>query len=85
MNIPTSKWIMILIYLIITLPASVFMAVAVTQILALIFSFIVYGSPIDITSIDFIKILKGSVGGGVIGAVGCWWIYYQRYRKSKNR
>jgi len=30
---------------------------------------------------NFAKIFKGSVAGGVIGAIGCWYIYYQQSRK----
>ncbi len=36
-------------------------------------------------AIDFMKILKGSIVGGLIGAIGCWWIYYQGYKKNRNR
>lgn len=85
MNISTSKWIVILIYLIITLPVGIFLSVSATQISLLLFYFIAHGQPIDFSTINFMKIIKGSIAGGLIGAVGCWWLYYKRYRQSKNR
>lgn len=85
MKISTSKWFCIFIYLIITIPAGVFIAAFATQVLIKIFLFILYGSPIDLSSIDLVRILKGSIGGGVIGGIGCWWIYYRHDRQNRNR
>lgn len=84
MKIATSKWLLILIYLMISLPLSVFVAVVATQLSITLFLFLFYGQQIDLSTIDFLKLLKGSIAGGTIGAVGCWWVYYQRYRKNAS-
>ncbi|WP_048696861.1 hypothetical protein [Erwinia piriflorinigrans] len=83
MKISTSKWFFIFIYLMVSLPVGVSIAVVATQVLIKLIFFFLYGVSIDLSSIDFAKILKGSIGGGIIGAIGCWWIYYQRYRQKR--
>jgi hypothetical protein len=42
-----------------------------------------YGDPIDFLAIDFLKILKASVAGGIICGAGSWCIYYYHYRSYK--
>lgn len=85
MRIPVSKWFLIFIYLMISLPISIFIAAIATQILIKLFYFFFHGLTIDLSSIDYVKILKGSIAGGIVGAIGIWWIYYQHYRKNRNR
>lgn len=85
MRIPASKWFLIFIYLIISLPVGIFVAAIATQILIKLFYFFFQGASLDLSSIDYLKILKGSIAGGIVGAIGCWWIYFQHYRKNRNR
>lgn len=85
MKILASKWFLIWIYLMIFLPAGVFVAVVATQLLITFILFLLCGQPIDFSSIDFLKLLKGCIAGGTIGATGCWWIYYRHYKKNLNR
>ncbi|MGC6389880.1 hypothetical protein ACMV8I_19835 [Ewingella sp. S1.OA.A_B6] len=83
MKISASRWFAVFIYLITALPAGVFVAALAAQILIKLYLFFIYGSPIDLSSINVVRILKGSIGGGIIGGIGCWWIYYQRYRQNR--
>ncbi|WP_041691982.1 hypothetical protein [Erwinia billingiae] len=83
MKVSSLKWFFIFIYLMISLPGGVFISAITIQILIRLFFFFSHGLPLDLSSIDYVKIFKGSIGGGVIGAIGCWWIYYQYYKKDK--
>lgn len=85
MRISVSKWFLIFMYLMISLPVGIFIAATATQILIKLFYFFFYGLPLDLSSIGYLRILKGSIAGGIVGAIGCWWIYYQHYRKNRNR
>lgn len=77
-----SRWPLAFLYLIISLPIGIFISVTVTQILMNVFYFFTNGIDLNLSSIDYFKIFKGSVIGGVIGAIGCWCIYYRNYRKQ---
>ena len=85
MKILVSKWFLIFIYLLIAFPVGIFIAAVTMQILIRVFYFFLDGLSLNLSSIDYVKILKGSIAGGVIGAIGCWWIYYQHYRKNRSR
>ncbi|MGC0953776.1 hypothetical protein WKH09_10175 [Pantoea agglomerans] len=85
MKITTLKWFLIFIYLVITLPVGIFIAAIARQVLIKLFYVFFHGLSLDLSTINYIKILKGSIAGGMIGAIGCWWIYYQHYRKSRFR
>lgn len=85
MKIITLKWFLIFIYLVTTLPVGIFIAAIATQVLIKLFYVFFHGLSLDLSTINYIKILKGSIAGGMIGAIGCWWIYYQHYRKSRFR
>ncbi|AML37188.1 Hypothetical protein EAG7_03445 [Klebsiella aerogenes] len=41
--------------------------------------------PFEIHIDDLIKYSKAATFAGIIVAVGCWWIYYQGYKKNRNR
>lgn len=84
MKISSSKWFLVFIYLIISLPVAIFVAATAMQILIRLFNFFFQGASLDLSSIDYLKILKGSIAGGIIGAIGSWWVYYQHYRKNRN-
>ncbi|AYY06445.1 hypothetical protein EGY04_16190 [Enterobacter roggenkampii] len=85
MKILVSKWFLIFIYLLIAFPIGIFIAAVTMQILIRVFYFFLDGLSLNLSSIDYVKILKGSITGGVIGAIGYWWIYYQHYRKNRSR
>lgn len=85
MKVSFLKWLLLLLYLVISLPIGIFVATVASQVLIRMFYFITSGLTMDLLSIDYVKILKGSVVGGVIGAIGCWFIYYQNYRKKRSR
>ncbi|MGR2858988.1 hypothetical protein FY046_23470 [Erwinia sp. 1181_3] len=85
MKTSASKWFLIFIYLAIVFPVGIFISAVTMQILIKLFYFFLNGLSLNFSSIDYVKILKGSIAGGIIGAIGCWWIYYQHYRKNRNR
>ncbi len=85
MKISASKWFLIFIYLVISLPIGIFISAVAVQVLIKLFYFFLHGLSLNLSSIDYVKILKGSIVGGVIGAIGCWWIYHQHYRKNRYR
>ena len=85
MKISASKWCLIFIYLVIAFPTGIFIAAVTMQILIKLFYFYLNGLSLNLSSIDYMKILKGSIAGGIIGAIGCWWIYYQHYKKNRSR
>lgn len=85
MKITALKWLLIFIYLVITLPVGIFIAAIATQVLIKLFYVFFHGLSLNLSTINYIKILKGSIAGGMIGAIGCWWIYYQHYRKRRFR
>lgn len=85
MKILVSKWFLIFIYLLIAFPVGIFIAAVTMQILIRVFYFFLDGLSLSLSSIDYVKIFKGSIAGGVIGAIGYWWIYYQHYRKNRSR
>lgn len=85
MKTSASTWFLIFIYLAIAFPVGIFISAATIQVLIKLFYFFLNGLPLNFSSIDYVKILKGSIAGGIIGAIGCWWIYYQHYRKNRNR
>ncbi|ELO4994198.1 hypothetical protein QUQ46_004747 [Escherichia coli] len=85
MKVSLSKWFLILLYLVISLPTGIFLATVATQVLIRLFYFITSGLTMDLLSIDYVKILKGSVVGGVIGAIGCWFMYYHHYRENRRK
>ncbi|MDF7680567.1 hypothetical protein PT300_08160 [Enterobacteriaceae bacterium ESL0689] len=79
----TLKWLFIFIYLMISIPAGIFISAVITQIAIRVFYCLFSDVALDISTIDYIKILKGSVAGGSIGAIGCWWIYFKHHRKYR--
>lgn len=79
----SSKWFFIFIYLIVSLPTGIFISAMTTQFLIKLFYFFFHDLPLDLSSINYVKILKGSIGGGLIGAIGCWCIYYQKCKKKR--
>ncbi len=84
MRISASKWFLIFIYLIISLSIGIFIASATTLILINLLNFLFLQTPMDMSSIDYLKILKGSIAGGIFAAMGSLWLNFQHYRKSRR-
>ena len=79
------KWLSVLVYLLAscTLGMNVFVVLLLCGIR--LFFWIMFDIPFEIFVDDLIKYSKAATFTGVTIAIGCWWVYYQRYRKSKNR
>jgi hypothetical protein len=84
MKISALRWFLSFIYLIIAFPIGIFIAAIATQILISVLYFFFNGASFDLSSINYVRILKGSIAGGIIGAIGCWCIYYHDYRKKQK-
>lgn len=50
-----------------------------------IFFWFAFNVPFELPSDDLIKYCKASTFAGVVIATGCWWIYYQRFRRNYKR
>lgn len=50
-----------------------------------VFFWAMFDVPFEIHIDDLIKYSKAATFAGIIVAVGCWWIYYQGYKKNRNR
>lgn len=72
-------------YLIIASVVTIFLSFLLLQICVELFFLIFYGLTFQISNIDVLKCLKAGLGGGVVAGLGCWWIYYQHYRKNRIR
>lgn len=70
MKVSFSKWLLILLYLVISLPIGIFVASVATQVVVKLFYLITSGLPMNLLSIDYVKSLKDRIGG-VIGSIGC--------------
>lgn len=85
MMIKKRNWLSLMAYLIIASVVAIFLGFLLLQICVELFFLIFYGLSFQMSNIDFWKCLKAGLGGGVVAAIGCWWIYYQHYKKNRNR
>lgn len=77
------KWLFLLVYLLVSCVVALIIMALATYVLVRVFFFIVYGSPFDLSYADILKYIKAASFAGSLVAVGCWCIYYQRYRQNK--
>lgn len=85
MMIKKRNWFSLMVYLITVSVVVIFLSFLLLQICVELFFLIFYGLPFQISNIDIWKCLKAGFGAGVVAGIGCWWIYYQHYRKNRNR
>ena len=85
MMIKKRNWLSSMAYLTVASVIAIFIIFLLLQIGVELFFLFFYGLPFQISNIDIWKCLKGGMGGGIIAGVGCWWFYYQHYRKNRNR
>ena len=84
MMIKKRNWLSLMAYLIIASVVAIFLGFLLLQICVELFFLIFYGLSFQMSNIDFWKCLKAGLGGGVVAAIGCWWIYYQHYKKTET-
>lgn len=86
MMLPRRKnLLLLLIYLVIGSAAGVFLTTFLMSLLVDVYLYVTEKIKIDVYSYDLKKLFKVSLFCGVVGGGGCWWIYYQHYRKSKRK
>lgn len=85
MMIKKDNWLSSMAYLIIASVAAIFLSFLLFQICVELFFLIFYGLSFQMSNIDVWKCLKAGLGGGVVTGIGCWCIYYQHYRKNRNK
>ncbi|WP_241650131.1 hypothetical protein [Rosenbergiella collisarenosi] len=80
MSISKNKWFLIFLYLV----TAFVVATSLGFILILFvieFCISIYTKrTFDFSNIDFMQCVKIGIGGGGIGGVGCWVIYYKNYK-----
>jgi H+/Cl- antiporter ClcA len=83
MMIKKRNWLSLMVYLIIASVIAIFLSFLLLQICVELFFLIFYGLSFQMSNIDVWKCLKAGLCGGVVAGIGCWWIYYQHYRKNR--
>ncbi len=79
------KWLFTFLYLNLALMLIFTLWFMLVQIGTEFFYSLYYGGKFSFSNIDFMKSIKAGLFCGVLAGSGCWWIYYQRYRQSRNR
>jgi hypothetical protein len=80
MSPSNKKWFYIFIYLAVSIPFGLFITSLASLFLIGHVTSLIYGTHFDFLSYDFFKILKASIGGGMVAAIGCWFIYYKNHQ-----
>ncbi|QPW27782.1 hypothetical protein F8538_14100 [Edwardsiella ictaluri] len=85
MTIKNRNWLSLMAYLIMTFVTAICLSFLLLQICVELFFLIFYDLPFQMPNIDVFKCLRAGFAGGVIAGVGCFLIYYQRYKKNNKR
>ncbi|RJT27433.1 hypothetical protein D6029_02215 [Buttiauxella izardii] len=78
------KSLLVFIYLFTSCVFALNVFVVLLFIMARLFFFVMYDVPFEISISDLTKYIKAASFAGSLISVGCWWVYYQHYRKNRN-
>ncbi|VDY64281.1 Uncharacterised protein [Shimwellia blattae] len=78
-------WSLILFYLLVACNVAMIIAFLFLYILIRVYILLAYQIPFELVWEDTWKYTKAASFSGTLIALGCWWIYYQHYRKNRNR
>ena len=81
----SKKWFLLWFFLTFAFVVTANIVALLTYFSARIYLLITQDIPIDVYLPGFMKLIKGTSFGGFIFGCGCWWIYYQGYKKNRNR
>jgi len=79
MSISRKKWFLIFLYLVATFVIATSLGFMLILSVIELFISIYAERAFDLSNIDFIQSMKIGIGGGGIGAIGCWFIYYKNH------
>lgn len=79
------KWLLVFLYINLTLMIIFPLWFMLVQIGTELFYSFYYAGAFSFSNIDFMKSIKAGLFCGGLAGSGCWWIYYQHYRKSRFR
>ncbi|EAS2900308.1 hypothetical protein DTC83_06595 [Salmonella enterica] len=71
------KWLVLLIFLITAFVFTMNVVVCAIYITAKLYLYIVRNIPVDTYLPGLLRLVKGASFGGVIGGIGCWFIYFK--------
>ncbi|WP_241587254.1 hypothetical protein [Rosenbergiella epipactidis] len=80
MSTSKKKWFLIFLYLVSAFVVATSLGfILISSVIEFCISIYTKRS-FDFSNIDFIQCIKIGIGGGGIGAIGCWFIYYKNYK-----
>lgn len=75
------KWFLIFLYLVTSFVIATSLGFILIEAVIEISLSIYSDRMLNFNNIDFMQCVKTGIGGGGMGAVGCWIIYYYNYKK----
>ena len=79
------SWFIIFFYLFAACNIAMIIIFLFLYVLIRIYLLLMYQIPFELVWADTWKYTKAASFAGSLIAIGCWWIYYQHYRKNRNR
>lgn len=79
------KWLFTFLYLNLALMLILPLWFMLVQIGTEFFCSLYYGGEFSFSNINFMKSIKAGLFCGFLAGSGCWWIYYQHYRKNLSK
>lgn len=74
------KWLLIFLYLVLSFVVATSLGFMLIESVIELYISIYADRAFDFSNVDLIQCMKIGIGGGGIGAIGCWFIYYKNYR-----
>lgn len=75
------KWFLIFLYLVTSFVIATSLGFILIEAVIEISLSIYSDRMLNFNNIDFMQCVKIGIGGGGIGAIGCWLIYYNNYKQ----
>ncbi|PJX57132.1 hypothetical protein CWM63_21600 [Klebsiella sp. F-Nf9] len=79
------SWFFIFFYLFFACNVAMIVLFLIIYVLISGYLLLVYHIPFELIWSDTWKYTKAACFTGALIATGCWWIYYQGYKKNRNR
>ncbi len=81
MSISKKKWFLLFLYLVTSFISATSLGFILIEAVIEISLSIYSDRVLSFNNIDFMQCVKIGIGGGGIGAIGCWLIYYYNYKQ----
>lgn len=79
MKISKKKWLLIFLYLITSFIIATSLGFMLIKSIVELGISIYSDKAFNFSNVNFIQCVKIGIGGGSVGAIGCWFIYYKNY------